>query len=456
MSADQERYSNVESNGRDVLPEPAPTRIGDERLLAGSMMWKKAATIVLMVLAVTGSGSRVGASEVDASQSGRLTAEKPSPLIAYAARIAGDDARTRIVIDFDRKPNFTLHYTAHPNRLIVDLDETAFGFAREDLRAMGLFQEIRYGRMGEGTSRIVLTARRPTHAVLAEAQANDPGKGYRLVLDCEVVPEKDFAQLVKTQKWSGAEKIAGGKTDRIGTENVAAKPEDFLIAIDAGHGGIDTGALGSDSKVVEKDVTLAFAKALADRINQGKGIKAFLIRDSDTFISLSERVVIARQRGAKLFISLHADTLRQKDIRGATVYTISDRASDQLAASLAERENLSDGIAGVEIKDEPAEVTDILIDLTRRETQAFSIQLAENVLKSFKGQIEVINNPLRHAGFRVLQAPDVPSILLELGFLSNPKDEKLLTDPAWQKKTAELIAEAIQKYLDASGVARGG
>jgi N-acetylmuramoyl-L-alanine amidase len=167
-------------------------------------------------------------------------------------------------------------------------------------------------------------------------------------------------------------------------------------------------------------------------------------------------VVIARQRGAKLFISLHADTLRQKDIRGATVYTISDKASDALAASIAERENLSDGIAGVEIKDEPAEVTDILIDLTRRETQAFSIQLAENVLKSFQGQIDVINNPLRHAGFRVLQAPDVPSILLELGFLSNPKDEKLLTDPDWQKKIADRLTKAVTDYLDSSGIVRGG
>jgi len=415
------------------------------------MMWKKTATIFLTFLAALTAASAIHAAEPD-----RLTPAKPTPVIAYAARIAGDDARTRIVIDFDRKPQFTLHYTARPNRLIVDLDETAFGFAEKDLKAMGLFADIRYGRMGEGASRIVLTARRPTRAVLAETQANDPGKGYRLVLDCEVVPEKAFAQLVKTQKWVGTEKIAGGKTDRIGTVNVPAKPEDFLIAIDAGHGGIDTGATGANSKVVEKDVTLAFAKALADRINQQKGIRAFLTRDSDTFISLSERVVIARQHGAKLFISLHADTLRQKDIRGATVYTISDRASDQLAASLAERENLSDGIAGVEIKDEPAEVTDILIDLTRRETQAFSIQLAENVLKSFQGQIVVINNPLRHAGFRVLQAPDVPSILLELGFLSNPKDEKLLTDPDWQKKTAELIAKAIENYLDSSGVARGG
>lgn len=415
-------------------------------------MWKTTATILLTILMAAAVASRLGAVESD-----RLsTTEKATPLIAYAARIAGDDARTRIVIDFDRKPQFTLHYTARPHRLIVDLDETAFGFADKDLRPLGLFEDIRYGRMGEGTSRLVLTAHRPVRAVLAEVQANDPGKGYRLVLDCEVTPESAFAELVKNQTWTATERIAAGKTDRIGTEPVAEKHDDFLIAIDAGHGGIDTGAIGSTTKVEEKTVTLAFAKALADRLNQEKGIRAFLTRDDDTFISLSERVVIARQRGARLFISLHADTLRQKDIRGATVYTISDKASDQLAAGLAERENRSDGIAGLEIKDEPEEVTDILIDLTRRETQAFSIQMAENVVKSFNGQIELINNPLRHAGFRVLQAPDVPSILLELGFLSNPKDEKLLTDPDWQKKTALLIANAVGKYLDSSGIMRGG
>lgn len=416
------------------------------------MMWKTAQTILLALVATIALAFPGRAADEPLSNNAKPT----EPLIAYAARIAGDDARTRIVIDFDRKPEFSLHYTAKPNRLIVDLNETAFGFAPADLEAKGLFQDIRYGRMGEQQSRIVLSARRPVKAMLAAVQPNEPGKGYRLVLDCEVVPQHVFADLIKMQTWNGTEKVAGGKMDRIGDKDAPPKSEDFLIAIDAGHGGIDTGALGASGNVVEKDVTLAFAKALADRINQEKGIHAFLTRDDDTFISLSERVVIARQRGAKLFISLHADTLRQKDIRGATVYTISDKASDALAANLAQRENKSDGIAGVEIKDEPAEVTDILVDLTRRETQAFSIQLAENVLKSFEGQIDVINNPLRHAGFRVLQAPDVPSILVELGFLSNADDEKLLVDPDWQKTMAERLTNAIKTYLDASGTGRGG
>jgi N-acetylmuramoyl-L-alanine amidase len=410
----------------------------------GYFMSSKSAAILLTLIVLLGGGFKAAA------------AEQQPPFIAYAARIAGDDARTRIVIDFDRKPEFSLHYTARPNRLIIDLGETAFGFAEHDLKAIGLFTDIRYGKMGEGVSRIVMTARGPIKAVIADVQANDEGKGFRLVIECEIVGQKTFDDLLANQKWSGTEKIAGGKSDRIVGEVTPPPSSDFVIAVDAGHGGIDAGARGVTTKVEEKTVTLAFAKALAERLNKQKGLHAFLTREDDTFISLSERVVIARQRGAKLFISLHADTLRQKDIRGATVYTISDKASDKLAEGLAERENLSDGIAGLEIKDEPTEVTDILIDLTRRETQAFSIQMAENVVKSFKGQIELINNPLRHAGFRVLQAADVPSILLELGFLSNPKDEKLLTDPEWQNRTADLIVKSVDAYLDSSGIVRGG
>lgn len=382
--------------------------------------------------------------------------ESLKPLIAYAARIAGDDARTRIVIDFDRKPEFQLHYTADPNRLIIDLPDTDFGFNKDDLAATGLFSDIRYGRMGEGASRVVMTLKRPAHAVLSEVQDNGPGQGFRLVVDCEVVKTEAFVELLNKQQWMGSEKVAGGKTDRLSAKQDKTPDNAFVVAVDAGHGGIDAGAKGTVTEVEEKAITLEFATILVERLNKEKGIRAFLVRDKDEFISLSERVVIARQRGAQLFISLHADTLRQKDIRGATVYTISDKASDALAASLAERENLSDDIAGIQIEDESSEITDILLDLTRRETQAFSIRMAETVLESFEGQIGLINNPLRHAGFRVLQAPDVPSVLLELGFLSNPKDEALLTDEKWRKKVADLLARSVGQYMESAGVARGG
>jgi N-acetylmuramoyl-L-alanine amidase len=378
-----------------------------------------------------------------------------APLVAHGARIAGDEARTRIVIDFDRSPEFQVHYIAAPPRIVIDLPETTFGFDPSQLEARGLFREIRYGSMAAGTARMVLTAERPARLAVSEVQAEENGQGYRLVLDAEVIPDEAFNDLVKTG-WR-PEPVSVGTAERGArvAPPVAEEPGEFVVAIDAGHGGIDAGASGATTNAPEKDITLAFARVFAERLNKETGIKAVLTRSGDEFLSLSERVAIARQNGADLLISLHADTLRQNSIRGATVYTISDKASDRMAQDLAERENLSDAIAGVDLASEPAEVSDILLDLTRRETQAFSITLANAVVDSFKGQVALINNPHRYAGFRVLQAHDMPSILLELGFLSNKEDEKLLLDEEWRKKVADLLAAAVKRYRDPV-IANGG
>ncbi len=396
---------------------------------------------VLMLLAVAGSGA--AGSAAFAAQ-----ADAADPLAVYAARIVGDRARTRIVLEFDRKPEIAVRYIARPDRIVVDLPSTVFTFPEADLEARGLFRDIRYGSMDANSARLVLTAERPARLVASEVKANESGAGYRLVLDAEMVSQQDFEKLVNDQSWMTASVDATAtaqRGDRVGQSQPAA-PGAFVIAIDAGHGGIDAGATGAATKTQEKEITLAFAKALFDRLKGEPGIEAFLVREGDEFLSLSERVTIARQRGANLLISFHADTLRQSNIRGATVYTISDKASDRMAADLAERENLSDAVGGVSDSGEPAEVTDILLDLTRRETQAFSISMADSVVRSFEGQVALINNPHRYAGFRVLQAHDVPSILLELGFLSNKEDEKLLLDPAWRVKIADLLAAAIRRY----------
>lgn len=377
----------------------------------------------------------------------------PAPLLAFAARIAGDDARTRLIIDFDRKPAFEVHYVANPYRVLIDLPETDFGIKAEELEARGIFSEIRYGTMAAGRSRIVLTASRPVGVALAEVQEEQGASSYRLVIDAAIVTDQVFQGQMEKQSWQEASLPAGGGTPVMLPGSKADGP--FVIAVDAGHGGIDNGARGGITKMEEKHVTLAFAKELAAALNKLPATRAILTRDKDEFLSLSQRVQLARSEGANLLISIHADTLRQKDIRGATVYTISDKASDSLAASLAERENLSDQIAGISFVDEPAEVADILLDLTRRETQAFSINLAKSVVGKFKDEVLLINNPHRHAGFRVLTAPDVPSILLELGFMSNKDDEQLLTDPAWQKKVAGLVADAVKEYRTTI-VANGG
>lgn len=380
--------------------------------------------------------------------------EKPDePLLAFSARIVGDDARSRVVIDFDERPDFSVHYVGSPERVIIDLPATAFGFPAEDLSARGLFKEIRYGTMGEGSARIVLTAHRPVKLVLSEVQKNED-RGYRLVLDAEITTREKFAELVKHQSWKNTDAQRAAAINAL-PDGATAKDGILTIAVDAGHGGIDAGASGVTTKTPEKDITLAFAKVLVDKLNKQPRIRAFLTRSNDSFLSLSERVVLARQGQADLFISLHADTLGQKNIRGSTVYTLSDTASDKMAAALAARENLSDQLAGYSIEVPQPEVADILLDLTRRETQAFSISLANRIVHSFEGQIGLINNPHRFAGFQVLRAPDIPSILLELGFLSNEADEKLLLSDEWRDKLTSLLVDAVIRYRGET-VAGGG
>ena len=199
----------------------------------------------------------------------------------------------------------------------------------------------------------------------------------------------------------------------------------FTVVIDPGHGGIDGGAEGLNG-TIEKNVTLAFATELRDKLAAIGKYDVFMTRDTDEFLRLDDRVRIARQHEADLFISIHADTISVKGIRGATVYTVSDKASDAEAQALADRENLSDQLAGMEIKNENKEVTDILIDLIRRETHSFSMSFAHTLVGQLSTSVGLINNPHRSAGFKVLKAPDVPSVLVELGYLSNAKDEAQL------------------------------
>lgn len=373
-------------------------------------------------------------------------------LTAKAARIAGDEARTRIVIDFDVKPDITVHYLESPNRIVVDIAGTVnFDFPHDQLEARGIYERIRFGAMSAGRTRLVLTSKLPAGLEVAEARKNEEGEGWRLVLDGAIVTPEQYAAMKKQSNWGAA---AQGNVAVIPlTPQQPPSPDGvFTVAVDAGHGGIDTGAVtAGKNPIFEKNITLDFARALARELNARPGMKAFLTRDADVFLSLGERVQLARSRGANLFISLHADTLREKSTRGATVYTISDRASDRLADELAKRENTSDEVAGVEVRKEPSEVNDILIDLTRRETQAFSISLANSIVRSFEGQIALINNPHRSAGFQVLTAPDVPSVLLEIGFLSNSEDVKQLQRVDFREKLVALIADAVKRYREKLG-----
>lgn len=375
------------------------------------------------------------------------------PLKAQDFKMAGDANATRIVLSFDREPEAHFMLLRGPARLVVDLSSTNFLIDPASLKPRGLVRNVRYGALGEGSSRLILTAKGPFAIDRFEVVPDEKGAGYRLAIDISATSDRKFEQALADQAATTGSTTAAGKGDRLGKPGTEpAKP--FTIVIDAGHGGIDGGAEGVNG-TIEKSITLAFALELRKKLEDTGKYKVFMTRDTDIFLPLDERVRIARQHEADLFISVHADTISRKGIRGATVYTVSDQASDAEAQATADRENLSDALAGIEIKQEDHEVADILIDLIRRETHSYSVRFARSLVGTLKPAIELINNPHRSAGFKVLKAPDVPSVLVELGYLSNVQDEAQLRDPDWRAKAADRIASAIASFASAKA-GKGG
>ncbi len=420
-------------NVMSINSQPTALNVWSGQINVLSRSIRVAATAALVLLVVC--AGKTLAEEVNAENSPQL--------VAFDIRVAGDELRTRVVIEFEQKPEYSYHLLASPARLVIDLPDTVFGFDESTAKARGLMDDIRYGKMAPGRSRIVFSSVGPMKVETAEIIENEADDSFRLVFDIAATSDEEFGTLVKKQDWQPKAPDDTANVSLPGADNDSNKP--FIVAIDPGHGGIDAGAKGRNG-AQEKEITLALAKSLKSILDVRPDTKVILTRTDDRFVSLSERVRVARQHGADLFVSIHADSIRLKKVRGATVYTLSEKASDKMAQQLATRENRSDLIAGLSLEGEPEGVADILIDLTRRETQVFSINLARSVVGTFDGTIKLINNPHRSAGFRVLRAPDVPSVLVELGYLSNVDDEKLLQDPVWREKTAKLLGEAIDAF----------
>lgn len=371
------------------------------------------------------------------------------PLAALDYKMAGDANRARIVVHFDREPEPKWFLLRGPHRLVVDLPETTFAFDPSSLEPRGLVSGVRYGLLSAGRSRLILSTSGPFQVEKLDILKNKTTAGYRLVADLNSVSDRRFDEVLTEQATKTGSTRAARKGDRLGRREVVTKKL-FTIVIDPGHGGIDGGAKGV-SGIKEKVITLTFAKDLKKSLEAVGKYKVFMTRERDEFLRLDERVRVARQHEADLFLSLHADTIRLRGIRGATVYTISEKASDAVSKAIAERENLSDAIAGMPLDDEKQEVADILIDLARRETQVFSIRFARQLVGEMSGEVELINNPHRSAGFKVLRAPDVPSVLVELGYLSNSKDEALMRNPDWRKKAVRSITSAVSLFASARG-----
>ena len=221
----------------------------------------------------------------------------------------------------------------------------------------------------------------------------------------------------------------------------------FTIVVDPGHGGIDGGAVGSGG-AQEKDIVFNFAKVLKEQLEASGPFDVLLTRTEDKFMSLRERLDFSRRSKADLFISLHADSLRQKFVRGSTIYTLSKKASDKLAERLAETENSADLVGGLAIEEEEDAVVDILVDLTTSETKRFSRRFSSLLVENLGKEIRLIKNPQRSAAFGVLKAPEVPSVLIELGYLSNKDDEKLLQSKEWQSKASLAISDSVFKFIE--------
>ena len=401
--------------------------------------------------------------------------------VASAARVAGDETRTRFVADLSAPVGFTVYVLPDPYRVVIDLPQVVFDLPPEaGAGARGLVSEYRYGPVSEGRSRIVLDTTGPVlieKSFILEPEAGQPA---RIVVDLVQTTPEAFASRLKADEPTSLEAIGGAQPQEAAAApaeaettisaiamprpkpgTAAAEPEEAaprtpgtirraegrrLVVIDPGHGGIDPGAIGV-RKTKEKDVVLAFGLTLRKILESSGGIDVIMTRDDDRFLTLKERVKIAREAEADLFIAIHADTVRGEEARGATIYTLSEKASDAEAAALAHKENRADIIAGVHLEAESEEVTDILIDLVQRESKTHSLMFAKKAVAEMTSVTDFTGKPMRSAGFMVLKAPDVPSVLVELGYLSSRDDERLLTSASWRKGVAQAMARAIEKYF---------
>lgn len=398
-----------------------------------------------------------------------------------AIRFGASDGNNRMVLELNETTDYRVFVLSDPYRLIVDLPEFGWNVGRIDKPDTTGVAAVRQGRLEPGISRIVFDLRMPIALDNVFLLPPQQGKPDRLVIDFlgtsadvfEREKEKIFGNLT-----AGAPKTLGhtitpapAREEYFEQAALRAPPEQPfespavsppprkpsnntapsvkpLIVLDPGHGGNDPGAPGVNN-TAEKNVVLALARELKKQLEATGDFRVVLTRDNDTFIRLRDRVAFARKHGADLFVSLHADSTDKPNVRGASVYTLSEKASDEQSEKLAARENRSDIIAGVDLSVEDEEVASILVDLAMRDTMNQSKFFANTLVSSMKrNSVAVLDNPHRHAGFAVLKAPDIPSVLVESGFMSNSAESRLLSSPEHRKKMANALKQGIQAYFE--------
>ena len=366
--------------------------------------------------------------------------------VASDIRVGGDEQQTRLVVDFDKKVDFRVFTLANPYRVVVDMQQVTFQLPpKAGETARGLIKAFRFGLVMQGGSRIVVDLAKPARVEKAFVLESANGQPARLVLDLAAVDRDAFMRAIAVDNRPPEAAASRGERNE-GRNGADSRP---MIVLDPGHGGIDAGTRLAPSDNPEKSIVLEFCLALRDKIEKTGKYRVAMTRSDDSFVSLADRVALARAQKAALFISVHADALAGRDAaaQGATVYTLSERASDAAAARFAEAENRSDVIAGLDLSAEPSDVADILIDLAKRETKTFSVQFARVLITEMRTAAKLHQNPLKSAGFRVLKAPDVPSVLIELGFVTNKEDVKSLTSEAWRARTADAVVQAVDTFF---------
>ena len=353
-------------------------------------------------------------------------------VLAHAAttveniRLWSENGRTRVVLDLSAPAKHSIFTLRGPDRLVVDLKNSRLSGALRDLpQGDGSIRSIRTGVRANGQLRVVLDLNQTVRSRSFTAGPNDQ-YGDRLVIDLH---QQGNLRAVK----------------RASDEYVAGR--DIVIAVDPGHGGHDPGAVGR-AKTREKDVALAVSRLLAARIDAQPGMKAILVRKSDIFIPHRDRMEIARKNKADLFVSIHADAVDDPRARGASVYVLSLKgASDEAAQRLAQRENASDLVGGVSLKDKDAVLASVLLDLSQNAALSAGIDIGAEVIAELAKLGKVHRSTVQQAGFVVLKSPDVPSILIETAYISNPNEEKKLKSGSHQRKLANAILLGIRNYF---------
>jgi N-acetylmuramoyl-L-alanine amidase len=373
--------------------------------------------------------------------------------VASDARLAGDAKLTRFVLDLDKTIQFHAFALDDPYRVVIDIPQINFRLPPgSGTNGRGLVKAFRYGVVMPGGSRMVFDLSGPARiarATMLDAANDQPP---RLVIELEEVDRPTFLQSLHASNRPEFKPAVSESTAAIAPQAAPSQPSAPpdarpVVVIDPGHGGVDNGTRSGEE--MEKNLVLAFGLALRDRLEKSGKYRVVMTRSDDTFIPLDDRVKVAHNQAAALFVSIHADYLPrgEGDAQGATIYTVSDKASDAEAERLADSENRADAIGGVDLGEEPTEVADILIDLAQRETRTFSSRFARLLMGEMKGAVRLHKNPLKSAGFRVLKAPDVPSVLVELGYVSNKSDLEHLVSEGWRSKTVAAMGQAIDVFL---------